>query len=204
MRNPTRDARRLPPVSFYSTDELKKLGLSSFGEDVRISRKTSIYNAGRITVGNHVRIDDFCVISAGEGGIEIGDYVHISVYCFLVGAGKITLHDYSSLSNRVTILSSSDDFSGEYMINPTIPEEFTNVISKPVSIGTHVVVGSGSIIMPGVSLEYGSAIGALSLVNGRCNAFGIYAGIPARRVKQREGGIVKLGKKLRQQETTRS
>ena len=37
------------------------------------------------------RIDDFCVLSAGEGGIEIGDYVHVAVFCMLIGAGKIKL-----------------------------------------------------------------------------------------------------------------
>ncbi|MBT3210423.1 MAG: acyltransferase, partial [Planctomycetaceae bacterium] len=67
-------------MSFYSMEELQTLGLASFGKDVKISRKASIYNPGQISIGNHVRIDDFCVLSAGEGGIEIGDYVHIAVY----------------------------------------------------------------------------------------------------------------------------
>jgi galactoside O-acetyltransferase len=67
-------------MSFLTEEELAALGLASCGEDVKISRKTSIYGAERIAIGDHVRIDDFCVISAGAGGISIGSHVHIAVY----------------------------------------------------------------------------------------------------------------------------
>ncbi len=45
--------------SFYSQEELKKIGFLSVGKNVLISKKASIYNPGVISVGNHVRIDDF-------------------------------------------------------------------------------------------------------------------------------------------------
>ena len=61
--------------SFYSPEELKALGLKEYGEDVRISRKCSIYGAGKISLGSHVRIDDFCLLS---GKISLGSYVHIA------------------------------------------------------------------------------------------------------------------------------
>ena len=61
--------------SFYSPEELKALGLKEYGEDVRISRKCSIYGAGNISLGSHVRIDDFCLLS---GKISLGSYVHIA------------------------------------------------------------------------------------------------------------------------------
>ncbi len=54
-------------MSYYSPDELPSLGLARFGDDVRISKKASLYNPGRIAIGSHVRIDDFSVLSAGEG-----------------------------------------------------------------------------------------------------------------------------------------
>ena len=81
-------------MSFYSAEELQTLGLASFGEDVRISRKASIYNPGRISIGNHVRIDDFvCSRQARE---ELRS-VTMSILRFIArlsGAGKIKLNDF--------------------------------------------------------------------------------------------------------------
>ncbi|MHB0866209.1 MAG: acyltransferase [Thermoleophilia bacterium] len=186
-------------MSFYSTAELQTLGLASFGKDVRISRKASIYNPGQISIGNHVRVDDFCVLSAGEGGIEIGDYVHIAVFCSLIGAGKIKLNDFCNLSSRVSIYSSNDDYSGVRLTNPTIPDQFTGVTHADVLLGKHVIIGSGSVVLPGISLEDGVAVGALSLVTKYCQAFGIYGGAPARRIGERKRDLVELEKQLRQQ-----
>lgn len=186
-------------MSFYATEELQTLGLASFGEDVRISRKASIYNPGRISLGSHVRIDDFCVLSAGEGGIEIGDYVHIAVYCSLIGAGNIKLNDFCNLSSRVSIYSSNDDYSGEHLTNPTIPDQFTGVTHADVLFGKHVIIGAGAVVLPGVCLEVGVAVGSLSLVSKNCAAFGIYSGIPARRIGERKRDLLELEKQLRQQ-----
>ena len=185
-------------MSFYSMEELQTLGLVSFGKDVKISRKASIYNPGQISIGNHVRIDDFCVLSAGEGGIEIGDYVHIAVYCSLIGAGLIRLNDFCNLSSRVSIYSSNDDYSGEYLTNPTVPEQFTGVTHADVLLGKHVIIGSGVIVLPGVCLDDAVAVGALSLVNKDCQAFGVYGGVPARHIGERKRVLLELEEQLRQ------
>lgn len=183
-------------MSFYTRDELASLGLKSFGEDVRISKKASLYNPGNISLGNHVRIDDFCVLSAGAGGIFIGDYVHIAVFCSLIGAGKITLDNFSGLSSRVSIYSSNEDYSGKYLTNPTVPAEFTGVTSADVYIGKHVIIGSGSILLPGVTLGEGCSVGALSLVKKGWPAFSIIAGSPAKRVGERKRDLLELERKL--------
>src|SRR5207249_2610301 len=107
-----------------------------------------------------VRIDDFCILSAGEKGIFLGSYIHIACYTSLIGKAAITLADYSNLSSRVSIYSSNDDYSGNYMTNPMVPPQFTNVDHRPVNIGRHCIVGSGTVILPGVTLEEGSAVGA--------------------------------------------
>lgn len=145
----------------------------------------------------NVRIDDFCVLSAGEGGIVLGDYIHIAVYSSLIGAGKISLADFCNISSRVAIYSSSDDYSGEWMTNPMVPSRFTNVAKADVQLGKHVIVGSGTVVLPGVCIEDGVSVGALSLVNKRCDAFGIYAGVPARRIKERSQNLLDLERQLR-------
>jgi galactoside O-acetyltransferase len=185
-------------MSFYSEGELQTLGLARYGLNVRISRKAAIYNPGKISIGSDVRIDDFCVLSAGEGGIELGDYVHIAVFCSLMGAGKIKFEDFSGLSSRVAIYSSNDDYSGAALTNPTVPPEFSKVTHGDVSIGRHVIIGAGAVILPGVILEQGVAIGSLSLVQKNCAEFNIYSGVPARRIGERKRDLLQLEQQLRQ------
>jgi acetyltransferase-like isoleucine patch superfamily enzyme len=177
-----------------NSDAIRNMGFASVGENVFISDLASFYNCSNISIGSNVRIDDFCVLSAGLGGIVIGNNIHIAVFTLMIGAGKITLSDFCNISSRVSIYSSNDDYSGSVMTNPTLPTQYTGVTTADVSLGKHVIVGSGSVILPGANLEEGVAIGALSLVTKECKAFGIYAGTPARRIKDRKHDLLELEK----------
>jgi dTDP-4-amino-4,6-dideoxy-D-glucose acyltransferase len=183
-------------VAWFSTEQIQKMGFGKIGENVFLSDKASYYNCQNIRIGNHVRIDDFCVLSAGEGGIDIGNYVHIAVFSSLIGMKKISLLDFSNISSRVSIYSSSDDYSGKFMTNPMIPKKFTNIQHGDVKIGRHVIIGSGSIVLPNVTLEEGVAVGALSLIRKNCEAFGIYSGAPAKRISERKRDLLELEKML--------
>lgn len=191
-------------MGFYTLEELQALGLKKIGSNVKLSTKASIYNANQIIIGDNSRIDDFCVLSAGSGGIYIGKNVHIAVYSSLIGKETITIEDFANISSKVSIYSSNDDYSGEYMTNPTVPALYTNVQHSPVKIGKHVIVGSGCVVLPGVTLEDGVAIGALSLVNKDCDAFQVYAGIPAKKIAPRSKQLLELEKiwQVSQKQTT--
>ncbi|KFK97885.1 MULTISPECIES: acyltransferase [unclassified Serratia (in: enterobacteria)] len=183
-------------MAFLTEEQLKNIGFASFGVNVLISDKASIYGASRIKIGSNVRIDDFCVLSAGCGGIEIGNYIHIAIYSSLIGGGKITVSDFCNISSKVAIYSSNDDYSGEYMTNPMVPSVFTNVTNDMVFLGKHVIIGSGSLVLPGASLYEGVAIGAFSLVTKDCEAFNIYAGVPAKKIKRREQKLLECESEL--------
>lgn len=58
-------------MGFYSREQLEKIGFKVLGENVLISDKTSIYSPENISIGNDVRVDDFSILSAGEGGTLI-------------------------------------------------------------------------------------------------------------------------------------
>lgn len=169
-------------TSFYPEEELKLLGLKSYGENVLISRKTSIYGAGNITIGNNVRIDDYCILS---GHISIGSNIHISAYVALYGASGIILEDYTGISPKSTIYSAIDDFSGNYLIGPIHPSESTNVQGGTVKIEKYSQIGCNSVIFPNLTIKEGSVVGAMSIVKKSTQPWGIYAGIPAKRIKER-------------------
>lgn len=183
-------------MSFYSNEDLLTLGFKSLGTNVLISTKASIFNAANISIGSNVRIDDFVVLSAGKGGLSIGNYIHIAVFSSLIGAGRIEINDFCNISSRVSIYSSSDDYSGETMTNPMIPEALKAVHHEQVVLHRHVIVGCGSVILPGVTLHEGVAIGALSLVTLDCPPFGIYAGTPAKFIKKRSQKMIGLADNL--------
>ena len=174
--------------SFFSENELRKVGFSNIGTNVFLSRKASIFSPEKIEIGNNVRIDDFCILS---GKIKIDSYVHIAAYSALFG-GKagIIIRDYANVSSRVCIYALSDDYSGKTMTNPMVPEKYKNVIHDSVMINKHVIIGSGSTVLPGVTLSEGTAVGAMSLVNRSTEEWCIYAGIPARKIKERSKDLL--------------
>ena len=177
--------------SFYSKDELKKIGIKSFGNNVLISRKCSIYGAKNISIGNNVRIDDFCILS---GNIKIGNYVHISAFCALYGRFGIEIGDFCGISARSTLFSASDDFSGEHMISPMIKENHIKLSTGLIRMENYVQIGTNSIIMPKITLFEGSVCGAFSFVNKDLQEWSMYKGIPAKKFKDRSQNVKLLSK----------
>lgn len=183
-------------MGFLDRSEVLALGFAEVGEKVQISRRAVFHRPDRISIGSRTRIDDFCVLSAGEGGISIGENVHVACFCGFFGAARIELADFSNLSSRVSIYSSSDDFSGRTLTNPTLPPELRGVVSGPVRIGRHVVIGCGSTVLPDVILHDGVAVGAMSLVKTELPEFWICAGVPAVPVRPRSRDLLDLEKQF--------
>jgi len=175
--------------SFLSNQELDELGLKSFGANVLISRKASIYSPEMITIGNNVRIDDFCILS---GEITLGNNIHISAYCALYGSLGIEFMDNSGCSARTTIYSAMDEFSGDYLIGPMHPEELTHVTGGKVTICEHVQLGAHCLVFPNLTIGPGSIVGALSLVTKSIPEWGMYVGIPVKKLKNRSRKLLDL------------
>ena len=181
-------------MAYYSDRELSDLGFKFLGKNVKISDKASIYDADQIEVGDNSRIDDFCVIS---GKIRIGKFVHIAPFCLIAGGEKgVFLDDFSGLAYHVLVFSQSDDYSGRSMTNPTVPDAYKQEKKARVSLGRHVIVGAGSIVMPGVEVAEGCAVGAMTFVHKDTLPWGVYFGNPARRIKERKKNLLELEDKL--------
>lgn len=184
-------------TSFYSREELVALGLASFGDNVLISRRASLYGVSHIQIGNHVRIDDFALVTAGPEMLIIGNHVHIACMCVLHGSAGITFEDFSGLSSRVAIYSATDDFSGLSLTNPTVPAEYKpGVRSGRVVLRKHAIVGTNSTLLPGVEIGEGAAIGAHSLVVRSCKPWTIYVGAPAVATLERKRDLLRFEEQL--------
>lgn len=170
---------------YLTKQQLFNIGFRSLGFNVLISDKASIYNPANISIGNNVRIDDFAILSAGIGGIEIRNFVHIAAGAKLIGAGKITLEDYTGISSDTKLLSSTDDFSGEYFAGVTLDNDLRNVTTGQITIKRKSTIGAGCVILPNVTVGYNSALGAMSFLKYDIPDNKIYAGIPAVGIKDR-------------------
>ncbi len=173
--------------SFYSENELQEIGFKSIGRNVKLSRKASIYSPGRISIGDNVRIDDFCILS---GFITLGNNIHISAYVALYGAEGIVFEDYTGISARSTIYSAMDDFSGDYLVGPIHPEEYTHIIGGKVTVKSYTQIGANVLIFPNLTIGEGCVVGACSMVRKDLEPWGIYYGLPVKRIKERNKGLL--------------
>jgi len=184
---------------YFTESELKDAGFKSIGKNVLIAKNTTIVGLDKIEIGSNVRIDGFStLVASGTGWLKIGSYVHISGYCYLSAGEGIRMDDFSGLSQGVKVYTRTDDYAGTYLTNPTVPEELTGGARGPVTLEKHVIVGSGCVILPDITIGEGSSVGALSLVSGNLEPWGIFLGTPAKRHKARSRKLLQLEARLRQ------
>ena len=184
-------------MAWLTEAQLTAMGFESLGRNVRISDRAAIHSADQIRIGDFSRIDDFCVLS---GKVSLGRNVHIAVQCNLAGGTPgIVMEDFSGLAYACQVFSQSDDYSGRTMTNPTVPSAFKSETKKPVLIQRHSIVGAAAVIFPGVTIAEGCAIASQATVAKSTLPWGIYAGQPARRIKDRERDLLELERQYLQQ-----
>lgn len=174
-------------TSYYTEEELASLGLKSCGKNVKISRYTRLYSAENISIGDNVRIDDFCILS---GHIVLRSNIHISAYVALYGSMGIELEDFTGISPHSTVFSAMDDFGGDYLIGPIHPQESTNVTGGKVVLKRFSQIGSHCIVFPNLSIGEGCVVGACSMVKQDTEPWFIYGGIPVRKIRERSKGLL--------------
>lgn len=177
-------------MAYLDQSEVAAMGFRKLGRNVRISSRAAIYDAHLIELGDHCRIDDFCVVS---GLVTLGRNVMLTVHCNVAGGQTgVTIDDFSSLAYGCHVFAQSEDYAGNYLNNSTVPERYRSGTKKPVRIGRHCIVGTNTVIQPGVTLADGTAVYAMSLVTKSTEPWSIYLGNPARRIKSRNRGMLDL------------
>lgn len=177
-------------MAFLTEEQINAIGFKYIGDNVKISDKAAIYNPDLISIEDNSRVDDFCLLS---GNIKIGKNVHVAAYCNLAGGELgIEMEDFSGLAYGCHVFTQSDDYSGETMTNPTVPKKYKKETYKKIHIGKHVIVGTKSIILPGVNVAEGCSVGAMTMLTKSTQPWGIYFGIPAKRIKERKRDLLEL------------
>ena len=180
--------------NYYSREELSAWGFKSVGRDVLISRKSCIYGAENMSFGDNIRIDDFVILA---GKIEMGSHIHIGAMSYLSGGTPgIFMGDFTGISPKTYLTTSSDDYSGASMFSPVISEEFKKIKEGSIIMCTYSILGAGSIVMPKVRLAEGTAIGAMSFVRRSTQPWTTYFGIPAQIIGKRSQTLIELSRQF--------
>jgi acetyltransferase-like isoleucine patch superfamily enzyme len=175
------------------------LNFHAVGADVTIWSGAKMINPEVMTIGNSVIVDDFVLIMGGKV-MHIGSFVHIASFTSITGGGEFHMDDFTTLSSGVRVFTGTDDFLGGSLTNSAVPHPYRLPTRSFVKIKKHAIVGANSVILPGVTIGEGVAVGANSLVNKDCEPWTIYYGSPARAVRVRpKEKIMELEAQLRQE-----
>lgn len=165
--------------------EVRQIGFKNVGKDVRIDAHARFINPALIEIGSHSRVDANAILVTADGQLKLGRHVHVAAGALVSAGGGVTLEDFSGIGPGAILISQSDDFVLGFMSNPTISVEYRRVKKGHITIGRHGMVGAGSTVLPGVSIGWGAAVGALSLVKSDVREGQVVAGNPAIEIGQR-------------------
>jgi acetyltransferase-like isoleucine patch superfamily enzyme len=160
------------------------------GKNVEIGTNVFFRYPNLVEIGDNVIIDEFCYFTTA---VVLGSFIHIAPHCTVIGGRRSTfiMEDFSGIASGCRIICSSDNFLGDGLTNPTIPEEFhSSVTYSDVIIKKHGVLGTGCIVHPGVTVNEGAIAGSASLLTKDIAPWTINVGVPAKKMKDRAKDII--------------
>ncbi len=182
-------------MGYLKEDDLRSMGVK-FGRGVLVSDKCSLYGAENIHFGDNVRVDDFCVISGVNGYVIFGNHIHVAPYCGLYGGGGIIVEDFCGLSSCTSLYSTNDNYSGDYLIGPTMFDDYRKVDVRTIKLSKYTTIGTHAAVLPGVTFGEGAILGAFSLATKAVEQWSIYSGVPAKKIAKRKNGLIEKAKKM--------
>lgn len=178
-------------------NQAEHLPLAAVGGDVMIYPGARIIAPERISIGDSVIVDDFVLLMAGEE-TRLGSFVHIAAFASLIGGGRLVVEDFAGISGGTRLYTGNDDYGGGSLTGPTVPAGFRNAVRSFVHVGRHAIIGANSVILPGVTIGEGAAVGAHSLVKTDLEPWTMYGGVPARPIRARpRARMLELERELR-------
>lgn len=161
---------------FFDTSRLKYRG-----ENVIIGKTARIRFPELVELHDNTIVDDFTFISTG---LILNEHSAIESGCVLMGGrvNTITVGPYSCICSNSTLMCGTHDFkTGLHLCHHNgIVEQ--GLVWDDITIGSHVILGTKSTILPGCNIEEGARIGAHSLVNKPLSSWTLYGGTPCKEI----------------------
>lgn len=158
---------------------------------VRISDQVILlgHAEGRLKLGAHAHIREGTVLAFGDpasgfGRIDVGDHTWIGQYNNLraTEGADIVIGKHCLISQFCTLVGSQHAHAAGLPIR----EQGEQAGARGIVIGDDVWLGAGVVVTPGVSIGHGAVIGANAVLTRSVPAGEIWAGVPARKIDERQ------------------
>jgi maltose O-acetyltransferase len=116
------------------------------------------------------------VFAGRPENLTVGSDVYMNQRVFIEAVGPVTIGAHCSFGMEAMILTSHHALDERGRWDP----ESTG---RGVTIGDRVWVGARAVILPGARVDSDTVIAAGAVVTGHCRGHGLYAGVPARRIR---------------------
>jgi acetyltransferase-like isoleucine patch superfamily enzyme len=180
--------------------------LGACGRNVVFGQNVVLRHPGKIRLGDNVVIDDNClldakgdgnagitigsgvfvgrntILSCKNGDIELGDRTNIGFNCEVFSASRVVLGADALLAAYCYIVGGDHDYS-----DGATAVLAQGRVSRGVTLGEGVWMGSGAKVLDGVEVGPHAIIGAQAVVREHVPAYGIAVGVPAKVVGRRAG-----------------
>lgn len=162
---------------YFNTSPFIHIGKRAIVEsNVTIS---TIYG-GRVCIGDYCELRRGCQLLSYGGSIKIGNHSSINPYTMIYGQGNITIGDYVRIAAHCVLIPSNHVFSD---VSKPIYQQ--GLVNRGIVVEDDVWIGCGVRVLDGVTIAQGCVIGAGSVVTKSTEPYGIYVGIPAKKIKSR-------------------
>ena len=153
----------------------------SFGHGVQIGSGVGFKHLETFEIGNGVFIGAQAYIQGRFDGVtKIGNHVWIGPQAYF-DARQLILEDYVGWGPGAKVLGSAH--TGTPIDRPIMQ---TDLEIRPVHVQAWADIGTGAILLPGVTVGKGSMVGAGAVVTRDVPPFAIVAGVPAKFVRWRK------------------
>jgi len=114
------------------------------------------------------------------GNMHVGNNVYIGNNCHL-SINDLKIDDYTMLASQVSVVGGDHRFN----VVGTPIRDTGRAERRGVTIGKDCWLGHGVIILDGVEIGEGSIIAAGAIVTAPVEPYSIYAGLPAKKIRNR-------------------
>lgn len=170
-----------PPKTWDSHGAGDDRDFKSMGKGVVIEPGARIFLARFIEIGDNVYIGHDSIIKGYfDNRFAIGTGTWIAPQCFLYASAGIEIGRHVGIGPKVVIVTSQHDIGDR-----SLPILHASLKHAPVVIGDGADIGCSTVILPGVTIGAGAQIGAGSVVTKDVPGYSVYAGAPARVIRER-------------------
>ena len=174
-------------------DNLRKT-LKFCGEGVVLYPLCKIIRSANTEIDNYARILDFTFIDGGKE-LKIGKHAMITWHVIIEGGARTYIGDRVFVGPGTKILTSTYKLHGMYSAE-FIPEGCDEIEYGDIRIEDDAYIGANCTVMPGITIGEGAVAGAGCLINKDLDPWGIYVGVPCKKIGERKKPSEEIKEKL--------